>query len=99
MASDFSARLTAARSGDPVAISEAFEASYDELRRIARVQLRSMRPGETLRPTALVNEAFLRLVGHCVVPADQATLPFGLGRITHPLSGGRGEPPSQRKVS
>ena len=71
MASDFSTRLTAARSGDPVAISEAFEATYDELRRIARVQLRSMRPGETLRPTALVNEAFLRLVGHCVVPADQ----------------------------
>jgi RNA polymerase sigma factor (TIGR02999 family) len=71
MGTDFSARLTAARSGDPIAISEAFEATYDQLRRIARLQLRSLHPGETLRTTALVNEAFLRLVGHPIAPADQ----------------------------
>lgn len=34
---------------------------YDELREIARRQLRNERPGHTLQPTALVNEAYLRL--------------------------------------
>jgi RNA polymerase sigma-70 factor (ECF subfamily) len=35
----------------------------DELRRLARLQLRDEHPGHTLQPTALVNEAYLRLVG------------------------------------
>jgi RNA polymerase sigma-70 factor (ECF subfamily) len=34
---------------------------YDELREVARRQLRNERPGHTLQPTALVNEAYLRL--------------------------------------
>jgi RNA polymerase sigma factor (TIGR02999 family) len=62
MSTDWSARLTATRAGDRGAFSEAFEASYDELRRLARRQLRSLRPGETLATTALVNEAFLKLI-------------------------------------
>ena len=62
MSTEWSARLAAARSGDGGAFSQAFEASYDELRRLARRQLRSLRPGETLATTALVNEAFLKLV-------------------------------------
>ena len=37
------------------------ELVYDELREIARRQLRNERPGHTLQPTALVNEAYLRL--------------------------------------
>jgi RNA polymerase sigma factor (TIGR02999 family) len=41
--------------------AQAFEAAYGELRRIARSQLRSLRPGETLATTALVNEAFIKL--------------------------------------
>jgi RNA polymerase sigma factor (TIGR02999 family) len=36
---------------------------YDELRRRAAAHLRRERPGHTLQPTALVNEAYLRLVG------------------------------------
>lgn len=36
---------------------------YDELRRLAAARLRSDRPGATLQPTALVHEAYLRLVG------------------------------------
>ncbi len=36
---------------------------YDELRRLARARLRGERAGQTLQPTALVHEAFLRLVG------------------------------------
>src|SRR5229473_3142743 len=37
---------------------------YTELRRLAEGYLRSEAPGHTLQPTALVHEAFLRLVGH-----------------------------------
>ena len=37
---------------------------YDELRRLARRYLRRERPNHTLQPTALVNEAYLRLVNH-----------------------------------
>ena len=36
---------------------------YDELRRLARAQLARERPGSTLQPTALVHEAYLRLIG------------------------------------
>lgn len=36
---------------------------YDELRQIAAAKFRRERPGHVLRPTALVNEAFLRLIG------------------------------------
>jgi RNA polymerase sigma factor (TIGR02999 family) len=62
MSTEFSVRLVAARGGDPSAFAQAFEAAYGELRRIARRQLRSLRPGDTLATTALVNEAFLKLV-------------------------------------
>lgn len=36
---------------------------YEELRRLARARLRELRPGQTLQTTALVHEAYLRLVG------------------------------------
>ena len=62
MSIDVSVRLAAARGGDPDAFAQAYEAAYDELRRLARRQLRSLRPGDTLATTALVNEAFLKLV-------------------------------------
>jgi DNA-directed RNA polymerase specialized sigma24 family protein len=62
MSMDVSVRLAAARGGDPDAFAQAYEAAYDELRRLARRQLRSLRPGDTLATTALVNEAFLKLV-------------------------------------
>ena len=40
------------------------ELIYQELRRIAERQFRAERPGHMLQPTALVNEAYLRLVAH-----------------------------------
>jgi RNA polymerase sigma-70 factor (ECF subfamily) len=45
------------------AASRLFELLYDQLRRIARRHLRNERPDQTLQATALVNEAYLRLVG------------------------------------
>lgn len=49
--------------GHPHALEELLPLVYDELRRLAALQLANDRPGETLNPTALVHEAYLRLVG------------------------------------
>jgi RNA polymerase sigma factor (TIGR02999 family) len=51
------------RSGDSEAAEKLIPLVVDELRRLALRQLRDERPGNTLQPTALVNEAYLRLVG------------------------------------
>jgi RNA polymerase sigma factor (TIGR02999 family) len=51
------------KAGDSQAADKLIPLVVDELRRLARLQLRDERPGHTLQPTALVNEAYLRLVG------------------------------------
>jgi RNA polymerase sigma factor (TIGR02999 family) len=51
------------RDGDADAQGEALERIYPRLRAVARAIVRSARPGETLRATDLVNEAFLRIHG------------------------------------
>lgn len=62
-ASDQTTRLlAAARGGDREAFDRLYERAYAELREIARQRLRRHRPGETLNTTALVHEAYLRLV-------------------------------------
>ena len=53
--------LQAAGEGDRAAYARLYEAVYAELRRIAGANLRREKPGHTLQPTALVNEAYLRL--------------------------------------
>lgn len=55
--------LTAAGKGDAAARERLWEVVYDELHRIAEGQLAREAPGGTLQPTALINEAYLRLVG------------------------------------
>ncbi len=54
--------LLESQSGSRAAMDELLPLVYDELRRLARAFLRRERPGHTLRPTALVHEAYLRLV-------------------------------------
>jgi RNA polymerase sigma factor (TIGR02999 family) len=54
--------LIAWNQGDQRARDELAPLIYDELRRLARGLLRRERPGHTLQPTALVHEAFLRLI-------------------------------------
>ena len=54
--------LIARASRDGRALAELMPLVYDELRRLARGYLRRERPGRTLQPTALVNEAYLRLL-------------------------------------
>jgi RNA polymerase sigma factor (TIGR02999 family) len=55
--------LTAVVNGDATASDRLFPLVYEELRRLARSQMVSERPDQTLQPTALVHEAYLRLVG------------------------------------
>ncbi len=54
--------LRAWRGGDPAALERLAPLVYDELHRLARVFFRGERPGRTLQPTALVNEAYLKLI-------------------------------------
>jgi RNA polymerase sigma factor (TIGR02999 family) len=49
--------------GDPDAASRLLPLLYDELRKLAADRLARERPGHTLQPTALVHEAYIRLVG------------------------------------
>jgi RNA polymerase sigma factor (TIGR02999 family) len=55
--------LVAAAAGDPQAAAELLPLVYDELRKLAAARLADEKPGQTLQPTALVHEAYLRLVG------------------------------------
>ena len=54
--------LSAIQQGDPHAASQLLPLVYDELRRLAAHRLAHEAPGQTLQPTALVHEAYLRLV-------------------------------------
>ena len=55
--------LNAAAGGDEKAPHELFELIYDQLRAIARQRMSTERPNHTLQTTALVNEAYIRLMG------------------------------------
>src|SRR5882672_6010332 len=54
---------TAVKEGDPKAADELLELVYQELRRLAAHRMAQELPGQTLQATALVHEAWLRLVG------------------------------------
>ena len=62
-ADDLPSLLEAADRGDPDARRELPTVIYRELRQLARSRMARLAPGQTLQPTALVNEACLRLVG------------------------------------
>src|SRR5437879_3066740 len=54
--------LSAIEQGDPHAAAQLLPLVYDELRRLAAQKLAQEKPGQTLEATALVHEAYLRLV-------------------------------------
>jgi RNA polymerase sigma factor (TIGR02999 family) len=64
--SDVTRLLDAAASGDRQAAADLLPLVYDELRKLAAARMADESPAQTLQPTALVHEAYLRLVG----PAD-----------------------------
>src|SRR5262249_48842688 len=55
--------LSAIEQGDPHAAEKLLPLVYDELRKLAAQKLAQEKPGQTLQATALVHEAYLRLVG------------------------------------
>jgi RNA polymerase sigma factor (TIGR02999 family) len=59
---DVTQLLSQIESGDPAAADELLPLVYDELRKLAAVKLANEKPGQTLEATALVHEAYLRLV-------------------------------------
>src|SRR6516225_5041152 len=60
---DLTQILSAVAGGDPQAAADLLPLVYDELRKLAAARLADEKPGQTLEPTALVHEAYLRLVG------------------------------------
>jgi RNA polymerase sigma factor (TIGR02999 family) len=96
--------LTAIEGGDPQAASQLLPLVYDELRRLAAARLAPEAPGQTLQPTALVHEAYLRLVdagarnwngrGHFFAAAAEAMrrilVEAARRRATRKRGGGRG---------
>lgn len=61
--SDVTRILSAIEQGDPSASARLLPLVYDELRRLAAQKLAQEKPGQTIQATALVHEAYLRLVG------------------------------------
>jgi RNA polymerase sigma factor (TIGR02999 family) len=60
---DVTLLLNTVGTGDPDAAAQLLQLVYDDLRRLAAHRLAHEAPGQTLEPTALVHEAYLRLVG------------------------------------
>ena len=60
--SDVTRILSAIEQGDPHAAEQLLPLVYDELRKLAAQKLAQEKPGQTLQATALVHEAYLRLV-------------------------------------
>lgn len=59
--SDVTRILEAAQQGDPKAADQLLPLVYDELRKLAVVRMANEKPGQTLQPTALVHEAWLKI--------------------------------------
>jgi RNA polymerase sigma factor (TIGR02999 family) len=86
--------LDSAAAGDPKAAAELLPLVYDELRKLAAQRLAQEKPGETLQATALVHEAYLRLVdaqqaphwdsgGHFFAAAAEAMRRILIDRARH----------------
>jgi RNA polymerase sigma factor (TIGR02999 family) len=74
---ELSALLIAIRAGDQEALERLVALMYDDLRRLARRMLRRERPDHSLQPSALVNEALLRLLrGNTLVAAPDRRYVF-----------------------
>ena len=71
--------LDAIEAGDPHAASQLLPLFHDELRKLAAAQMAHEQPGQTLNATALVHEAYVRLVASPV-----ASAPKKLGGLKRP---------------
>src|SRR5262245_14834687 len=69
------------RAGDQAALDELLPLVYREMRRLAGYYLRQERPDHTLQPTALVHEAYLRLVGEKEIDWQSRAHFFGIAAV------------------
>lgn len=70
--------LDAASSGDDRAYSDVYDRAYGELRGLAALYMRSVPDSDTLQPTALVNEAYLRVRGRTDLSPSNSREFFGI---------------------
>ena len=85
--------LSQIESGDPSAAEQLLPLVYEELRKLAAAKLAQEKPGQTLQATALVHEAYLRLVDVETGPALEQPRPFLCGRRRgHAADSGRAAP-------
>ena len=73
--SDVTRILSQIESGDPAAAEQLLPLVYEKLRKLAAAKLAHEKPGQTLQATALVHEAYLRLVGVQIGELDAARSP------------------------
>ncbi len=99
--SDVTRILSAIEQGDPLASEQLLPLVYDELRKLAAAKLAQEKPGQTLQATALVHEAYLRLVdvakiqgwdsrGHFFAAAAEAMRRILLNRARDKMRAKRG---------
>ncbi len=81
-ASEITVLLRALTAGELEALDKLHAMLYDELRTLARHHLKNEREGHTLNPTALVNEAYLRLSRHEAINAPERNQFFAVAGIT-----------------
>lgn len=93
--------LSSIDKGDPSAAADLLPLVYEELRKLAAVRMAAEKPGQSLQATALVHEAYLRLVGddnqqqwnsrgHFFAAAAEAMRRILVDRARHRLSGRAG---------
>jgi RNA polymerase sigma factor (TIGR02999 family) len=78
--------IAAAQAGDTDAAARLLPLVYDELRKLARARMAHLWPGQTLQPTELVHESYLRLVGKAgLPPASRRLFFFAAARATRDI--------------
>lgn len=75
---DITELLLALRAGNPAAEAKLIPAVYEQLHRLANHYMRQERPDHTLQPTALVNEAYLRLTAQPIIDWKDRAHFFGV---------------------
>jgi RNA polymerase sigma-70 factor, ECF subfamily len=75
---DITELIADVRAGDQAAAEDLFRRVYQELRKLAGHFMRNERPDHTLQPTALVHEAYLRLIDQRQLPGESRTHFFGV---------------------
>lgn len=83
--SELTILLERAREGDAKAMEEVIPRVYAELRTIAHAKMRSVKPGDTLEPTGLVHEAYLRVLGGDASFENRAHFFFVAARAMHDI--------------